>query len=135
MIVRLFIIRTCLIAVPIALIASRSAPLSTIKAESLRDEIPITISYANNRVTPIIEINIDHQTYQAVFDTGSSGLRILSGAVTGHTIDSIGQRVSYTYGDGAKAINLRGKVMAATMTFGNSKTSAPIRLMSIDSLR
>jgi hypothetical protein len=98
-----------------------------------REELPIFIRYDNNTITPIVEFTLNGKTYKAVFDSGSYGLRILSGAVYRRIVDTIADRVSYTYGDAANSLHLRGKVASAMIRFGHLQTTAPIRLMLVDS--
>jgi len=116
---------------------SYRAPNTSVKqTDSLREEIPIYITYDNQRVTPYIDVNIGGKIYQAVFDTGSSGLRILDGALNGgqgQLTDTINQGVKHGLGDDKHVLLIRGKVLAMPMQFGRLKSIQPIRLMSIDS--
>lgn len=104
-------------------------------AEDLREEVPLSINYDKKIITPVIEFRINNKSYNAVFDTGSSGIRIIGGALKGQVSESGNERVKYTYGDGKGALNLHGNVVAAPLMFGRLKTSIPVRMMSIDSAK
>ena len=103
--------------------------------DSLRVVLPVTIDYDNKIVTPFVNIKVNGKLVKVVFDTGSSGLRILSGALHNLMPDSSVARVSYTYGDNVHSLGIRGVVVKAEISFENLKTLSPVNIMSIDSTR
>jgi hypothetical protein len=105
--------KTVLIAL-FAIVASiaNAHPIDTLKVnhstpDSLRVILPVTISYDNNEATPFVNVTVNHKQFKAIFDTGSNGLRIMSGALNIPTPDSTARRISYTYGEKPHNLNLR----------------------------
>lgn len=126
----------CVLLIGLPLFSYRNLKPSFSEASNLRTEVPLTISYANKTITPVIDISINHRTYQAVFDSGSSGIRILSGALKGQVAEETSdERVKYGYGDGKSALSLRGDVFASSVSFGGLKSNFPVRMMRIDSAK
>jgi hypothetical protein len=102
--------------------------------DSLHEELPIFIDY-EKQVTPYIFIQVNKRKVKAVFDTGSSGLRILSGALRTGKGDSILSRVNYAYGHGPGVFRIEGRLITVPVKLGRLEAPVPVRIMRIDSCR
>ncbi len=100
-----------------------------------RTEVPLRIVYDGHMVTPVVEVYVNGQKVEAIFDSGSSGLRMLGGALKDGATDSIGVRTSDDYGVGERMLGVRGRVVAANLRMGGLSSDQPIRIMCIDSAR
>ena len=49
--------------------------------DSLRMVLPLSIDYDGHIVTPFVNITVNGKLFKTVFDTGSSGLRMMNGAL------------------------------------------------------
>jgi len=96
--------------------------------------IPLTISYANNSVTPVVTININGESRQVIFDTGSAGLRIVSGAVDPATLEPHEDTLRYIYGAGSNKLITKGNLAGAYFSLEPAMGTSSIRFMLIDSL-
>jgi hypothetical protein len=61
-----------------------------LQTDSLRTEVALKIVYNNNFVTPAVDVFINERKVEAVFDSGSYGLRVLSGILKKERSDSTG---------------------------------------------
>jgi len=104
-------------------------------ADSLRMVLPLSIDYDGHIVTPFVNITVNGKLFKTVFDTGSSGLRMMNGALPAAPGDTLSQRVSYSYGDAIQKLSLRGKVRKAEVAFDKLRTPLPISIMCIDSAK
>jgi hypothetical protein len=104
-------------------------------ADSLRVVLPVDIKYDDRIVTPYVNVTVNGKLLKAVFDTGSSGLRMLKGAFIMSPGDTLDKRVTYVYGDNAHKMSLKGKVRTAEVSFDKLKTSSAISIMCIDSAK
>jgi hypothetical protein len=66
-----------------------------------------------------------------LFDTGSWGLRILKGALSGASFQPNGERVSILYTGG---VGLYGLAAKGCVSIGDSRNGAPVNFMFIDSV-
>ena len=106
-----------------------------VRPDSNRTMLPLKIVYDGRMVTPVVEVLVNGQKIEAVFDSGSSGLRVLNGALTGAQADSTGGRVGYSYGDSKRSFGIRGNVVSATLRLGSLTSRNLISIMRIDSVR
>jgi hypothetical protein len=102
--------------------------------DSLREEVPIIVEY-EKQVTPYIIVSVNKKKVKAVFDTGSSGLRILNGAIGDRRPDSTPARVRYTYGHGSDLFGVAGRLSSASIQVGRLTAPLPVNIMRIDSTR
>jgi hypothetical protein len=97
------------------------------------DDVPLTVRYLGaNGADDIgfeVTVSIGGTSIPALLDTGSSGIRVVQGAVPAGSFASVSTtNVSVTYGSGTVA---SGVVATASVTFGNLTTAAPIPVQLI----
>ena len=130
-----------LLNLPVTLFASGgdtvkfSRKRQAIAPDSFRTELPLKIVYDKHLVTPIIEVFVNDQKIDAIFDSGSFGLRVLNGALKKELTDTTENSVAYSYGDGERNFGIRGRVQSANIRVGNLTSRNSIRFMRIDSTR
>jgi hypothetical protein len=93
--------------------------------------LPLTIKYQTaEQVALTVPITIGATTVDTVFDTGSSGLRILPGALApSDIVANTMMQVTETYASGVQFV---GHAALAQVSFGAAKTPKPIPVMIID---
>jgi len=95
--------------------------------------IPLTINYINNRPVPTVTINVNGVSRQVIFDTGSSGLRIVVGAANPSLINAPTDTVSYTYGE-ADQVKIKGRIVGGYFALEQTPGTSSVRFMVIDSI-
>jgi hypothetical protein len=106
-----------------------------LQADSLRAVLTVTINYDDKMVTPFVDVTVNCKLFKTVFDTGSTGLRMMEGALPPEPADTLNQRVSYTYGDNVHKLSLKGKVRKVQVAFDKLNTLSTVGIMCIDSTR
>jgi hypothetical protein len=98
-----------------------------------RVEVPIRVAYQpNGAVRFSIPVQIgDGPPFEALLDTGSSGLRVLPGTVPRSAYRSTTSPAGITYSSG---VQLRGTVAEAVVRIGGLASDGPIRFMAIDAV-
>jgi hypothetical protein len=103
-------------------------------SDSLRTEVALKIVYNGYLVTPIVEVYVNDQKVDAVFDSGSSGLRILRSVYNDKEPDSLKGHIHYGYGF-KDSFRICGQVKSASIRIGTLQSAQPIRIMRIDSTK
>jgi Protein of unknown function (DUF3443) len=98
-------------------------------------EIPLELETSSDgslRMFVMVQIG-DAPPIQALFDTGSSGLRVLSSAVPLSAFTTVTTTaVGYAYGDYDFVAGITGVVAYASVTLGDLVTEEPIAVMLVD---
>ena len=104
---------------------------------SSNNAIPITIQYNQyGWATPVVKIGISNvDTLDVLLDVGSSGLRILKGAVSNVFYQSSNTRVDFSYGTPSADFFISGAVAKGYFSLGSMKTDSAISFMVIDSAK
>lgn len=102
--------------------------------DTLRLEMPLSINYDHNRVTPYIVIEINHQPFKVIFDTGSHGLKILKGGLNINQLTATGKRMKCSFGSNPKnELFLKGEIMQGIFSAGKLSTKKNIKMLAVDS--
>jgi hypothetical protein len=104
------------------------------QVDSLRTEVGIRIVYDGYLVTPIVDVFVNDKKIEAIFDSGSSGLRILRAVYNDKVPDSPGGHIHYGYGF-KDSFRICGQVKSATLRIGKLQSLQAIRIMRIDSTK
>jgi len=98
-----------------------------------RAEIPITqIQGFNGRAYYFIQVSVGGSTpFRALLDTGSTGLRLLPGAIGDGDAVLTDRTSSYGYGTGSQ---FTGKIARGVVEIGGLRTTVPVTMMLIDSV-
>lgn len=102
-----------------------------------RTELPLTLTYdtLNRTVTPTLSVVVNGVANDLIFDTGSSGLRILGGALKGASVEKEPKRLAYGYGSAISATYIKGQQASGTVSLGGLSSTGPIHLMLIDTVQ
>ena len=99
-----------------------------------RTELPLSFSYDKYVVTPIISVKINGVANDLLFDTGSSGIRILGGALKGANLTLYSQRITYKLGDSKSNTLIKGRQASGRVSVGGLGSDGPLSLMLIDTI-
>ena len=99
------------------------------------DRVVLPVYFDQGSVTPKVYIIIGGVRLPVIFDTGSFGLRILKGALSGASLTSVNQRIMYSYGGGSHGLAMSGEVMNATISFDKLTSQSGIPIMVIDDVQ
>jgi hypothetical protein len=108
-----------------------------VQTDSLRTEVALKVVYNGNLVTPTVDVFINEKKVEAVFDSGSSGLRILGGILKKERSDSTGgsgDPISYGYGR-RETFRIKGQVESVNLRLGNLQSGHAIHIMRVDSTK
>ncbi|WP_179414534.1 hypothetical protein HDF19_00725 [Mucilaginibacter sp. E4BP6] len=97
-----------------------------------RYSIPLNILYSQSKVTASIQININGEIRDVLFDTGSFGLRIMRPAIG--NVQAVGPRLTYPYGAVGDQMMTVGTLDGGYFSLGMSSGNISIRFMAIDSV-
>jgi hypothetical protein len=86
-------------------------------------------------VTPHVIIYLNGMPVDVVFDTGSSGLRLLNGALNTSGIDTTSTRDYYGYGDLINRTAISGLVAGAKFSLAKDGYATPLRFMLIENVK
>lgn len=107
-----------------------AAPLSAQPAP--RAELPIRAVVLPDGVRRYsVRLAIDGQPVEAQLDTGSTGLRVLKGGLSGAAATAGGASVRYSYGSG---VELAGTRLSAAVEFAGL-TAGPVPIERVDEVR
>lgn len=109
---------------------SPSDPLTT----GNRTELPLKVIYSKQSVTPVISVKINGVDNDLLFDTGSSGIRILGGALKGANVNVDAKQVTYRLGDSKSNTLIKGRQASGTVSVGELSSAGPLQLMLIDTI-
>lgn len=125
--------RTPFLLAPLALLLVTNCGGSTEKNPSTQDVSLSVHTTGSGDSSFFLPVTIGNAApVDTLFDTGSSGLRVLANAIPESALDRVtGQNVSYSFHDG---IELRGVVAYARVAIGTMTTPEAIPIMLIQSV-
>ncbi|GAB3735210.1 hypothetical protein [Spirosoma lituiforme] len=111
------------------------SPLGSLVAAN-RTELPLRFKYDTlyNTVTPIISVKVNGVASDLIFDTGSSGLRILKGALKGANVKLDAKRLTYGYGSAISTTYIKGQEASGTISVGGLSSDGLLTMMLIDTI-
>ncbi|MES2107442.1 MAG: hypothetical protein V4577_01760 [Bacteroidota bacterium] len=86
-------------------------------------------------VTPTVYVTVGGERIEVIFDTGSSGLRILKGVLKSATLTDLHKRIRYSYGDEDYGLNVSGELVEGYFNLDRLRSKLPIAFMAIDSVQ
>lgn len=119
--------RRALIGFGLALMMSGAAVAETPAANDQRIEAPIkVVGLPDGTLRFSVDITVGGQPVEAMLDTGSSGLRLLPGAVPASAVALNGRPTAGTYGSG---VRLKGEGGRAFVGFGPASVDVPVEVV------
>jgi hypothetical protein len=96
-----------------------------------RQEVPISQALgANGRYYYFVSVTVGgSQPFNALLDSGSTGLRLLPGIVGNSDVTSTSRHSTYGYGTGSQ---FDGVIARGVVSLGSAKTAEPVAVMLID---
>jgi hypothetical protein len=104
----------------------------------VRTAIDLDLIYGDDThktVTPKMTIYLNGIPVDVVFDSGSSGLRVIAGAVSGGKFETENVPVSLSYGDMIHHTHVNGIVAGGDFSLQKGGPSVPLRFMLINSVQ
>ena len=113
------------IATALALSVLLTAPALAQTAPQ-RTEVPIkAVRLGDGAMKFSVPVTVGGQTFEAEMDTGSSGVRLMPGALPPHTIQTTGRPSKEVYGSGVRLI---GELAETPVTLGGLSATVPVEI-------
>ena len=118
----------------------KDSTVTVIPPPVTRQSVPIYLKYgrdANRTVTAYITVYVNGVKLNIAFDTGSTGFRVVQGAVSGVPITLYNESISYAYGNhnsnNEDYLGITGVAARGSLTFSQGGPATPVKLMLIES--